>query len=121
MEVLLVLIILVLLGGTATLVYTNIQKNAYKKQAANQINQFKAALNLYRLDVGSFPSDQQGLTALISAPPDSSKWAGPYVDKQLPNDPWETPYKYTVVNADQVQITSAGPDRTEGTSDDITL
>ena len=122
-EVLLVLIILVLLGGTATLFFINVQKGAYINAAKNQINQFHSALDLYRLNVGTYPSDQQGLTALISPPAENAaKWQGPYVKTpNIPNDPWETPYKYTLVNADQVQISSAGPDKTEGTADDIVL
>jgi len=122
-EVLLVLIILVLLGGTATLFFINVQKGAYVNAAKNQINQFKSALELYHLNVGTYPSEQQGLTALISPPAENSaKWQGPYVKAQtIPLDPWETPYKYTLVNADNVQITSAGPDKTEGTADDIVL
>jgi general secretion pathway protein G len=119
--VLLVLIILVLLGGTATLFFINVQKSAYIKAAKNQINQFESALDLYRLSVGAYPSEGQGLNALISPPPENAgKWEGPYVKTPtIPLDPWETPYKYTLVNADAIQITSAGPDKTEGTADDI--
>jgi len=121
MEVLLVLIILVLLGGTASLFIINIQKGAYVKAATNQIHQFKEALDLYRLNVGAYPNAQQGLNALIQAPAESAaKWEGPYVKTaMIPNDPWDMPYKYEYVNAEQIQISSAGPDKTEGTQDDI--
>ena len=123
MEVLLVLIILVLIGGTASLFVINMQRGAFVDAAKNQINQFQQALDLYRLHVGMYPSEQQGLNALVASPGDLSsptKWRGPYMKTTIPNDPWETPYKYRVISAEQVQITSAGPDKTEGTADDIT-
>jgi general secretion pathway protein G len=123
LEVLLVLVILVLLGGTAGLFYVRVQTNAFQDSARNQINQFKTALDLYRLDVGLYPSEQQGLEALRQPPSDLSnqtKWRGPYVKDEIPKDPWEMPYKYTIVDETTVQITSFGPDRAEGTADDIT-
>jgi general secretion pathway protein G len=122
MEVLLVLVILVLLGGTAGLFFINIQKNAFQDTARTQINHFKSALDLYRLDVGMYPSEQQGLEALRQPPSDLSnvaKWRGPYVKDQIPKDPWEMPYKYVVVDEATVQIVSFGADRTEGTADDV--
>ncbi len=122
MEVLLVLVILVLLGGTAGLFFINIQKNAFQDTARTQITQFKQALDLYRLDVGSFPSEQQGLEVLHTPPSDLSnpqKWRGPYLKDAIPKDPWDMPYKYTIVDANTVQISSAGPDRQEGTQDDV--
>jgi len=122
MEVLLVLVILVLLGGTAGLFFINIQKGAFEDTARTQINQFKQALELYRMHVGMYPNDQQGLEALRVQPGDlsnPSKWRGPYIKEEIPLDPWENPYIYTKISEDEVQIRSAGPDRVEGTPDDI--
>jgi general secretion pathway protein G len=122
MEVLLVLVIVVMLGGTASLFFINIQTNAYKDAARNQINQFKQALDLYRMDVGMYPTDQQGLSVLHSAPTDLSnpaKWRGPYMKDEIPADPWENPYKYVKVSESEIEIISFGPDRVEGTEDDV--
>lgn len=122
MEVLLVLVILVLLGGTASLFFVRIQTSAFQDAARNQINQFKQALDLYRMDVGMYPSDQQGLEVLIAPPADLSnpaKWRGPYIKGTIPRDPWENPYKYSLLDAENVQIVSFGADRAEGTQDDI--
>jgi len=123
MEVLLVLVILVLLGGTAGLFFINIQKNAFQDTARTQIAQFKQALDLYRMDVGVYPTEQQGLSVLNAVPSDLSnpvKWRGPYLKTTPPNDPWDMPYKYMLLDANTVQITSFGPDRQEGTQDDVT-
>lgn len=122
MEVLLVLVILVLLGGTASLFFINIQKSAFQDTARTQINQFEQALELYRMHVGTYPSDQQGLEALRVAPADLSnpaKWRGPYIKDEIPLDPWENPYKYVKASEEDVQIMSFGPDRIEGTPDDV--
>lgn len=122
MEVLLVLVIVVMLGGTASLFFVNIQTNAYKDAARTQINQFKQALDLYRMDVGMYPTEQQGLAVLHSPPSDLSnpaKWRGPYMKDEIPLDPWENPYKYTLLGPDKVEIISFGPDRVEGTDDDV--
>ncbi|GIW92303.1 MAG: type II secretion system protein GspG [Pirellulaceae bacterium] len=122
MEVLLVLVILVLLGGTASVFFINVQKNAYIDTARTQINSLKQALDLYRMDVGSYPTEQEGLEALRTPPASLSnptRWRGPYMKDPIPNDPWDNPYVYRILDADTVQIISFGPDRMEGTADDI--
>jgi general secretion pathway protein G len=122
LEVLLVLVILVLLAGTATIFYAKMQTNAQRDVARTQIQMFKDALRIYFLDMGSYPSEQQGLDALMQAPGDMSnpnKWRGPYLEKANFSDPWEMPYKYMILDANNVQIVSFGPDRTEGTQDDV--
>jgi general secretion pathway protein G len=122
MEVLLVLVIILLLGGTASLFFVNIQTRAYEDAARTQINQFKQALDLYRMDVGMYPTEQQGLSVLHSRPGDLSnpaKWRGPYMKDEIPNDPWENPYKYIKHSEEKVEIISFGPDRVEGTEDDV--
>jgi general secretion pathway protein G len=50
---------------------------------------------LYKLDVGSYPTTDQGLEALITRPPGASRWAGPYLKgDKLPEDPWGRPFVY---------------------------
>ena len=122
MEVLLVLAILIILGATVTLGYRQIQGNAKKDAARNQVNMLESAVNTYALSVGTVPTTQQGLTALIEAPSDlknPAKWQGPYLAKALPNDPWDNPYQYEAQQGDQFRIWSMGPDGASGSEDDI--
>ena len=79
------------------------------------------ALDLYELDNGRYPTSQEGLSALCTAPPDAKSWRGPYL-KQNPIDPWGHPYKYAypgTKNPQDYDLYSLGPDGTEGTADDI--
>jgi general secretion pathway protein G len=50
--------------------------------------------DLYRLDVGHYPNSEQGLAALMKRPPAENRWQGPYLRKDIPNDPWGTAYQY---------------------------
>ncbi|MDB5815465.1 MAG: putative secretion system protein GspG-like 3 [Rhodocyclales bacterium] len=59
-----------------------------------QIEALGKALDAYRLDVGSYPTTEQGLNALMVKPNDEPKWNGPYLQKAVPNDPWNKPYIY---------------------------
>ena len=83
------------------------------------------ALDLYELDNGRYPTSEQGLEALLekpSIPPVPPNWSGPYLKKRLPNDPWGEPYVYRspgMNNTYDYDLFSKGPDRVEGSSDDI--
>ncbi len=84
---------------------------------------FDPPLGIYQLDIGSYPTTQQGLQALRVAPADlvdPSKWMGPYSSKDIPLDPWSNAYMYELESANQYRISSAGPDGQPGTTDDIT-
>lgn len=60
-----------------------------------EIESISSALDLYRLDVGSYPSEQEGLDALVHAPAGAEHWNGPYLRKpEAINDPWNRPYIY---------------------------
>lgn len=59
-----------------------------------QIESFHRALAAYRLDVGSFPSTEEGLNALMVKPASAAKWNGPYLSKAVPQDPWGKAYIY---------------------------
>lgn len=58
------------------------------KATRAQLDSFEKALGAYRLDVGHYPSTQQGLKALVERPPEEPKWSGPYLSKAVPPDPW---------------------------------
>jgi general secretion pathway protein G len=100
------------------------QGNANRDAAKTQLNSFKTAITLYQMDVGQVPTEDAAFDALINAPPDlpnPAKWKGPYFEKSIPLDPWDSEYVYEWLNADQYRIYSAGPDRQPQTDDDITL
>jgi len=122
MEVLLVLAILVVLGSMVTVGYMQIQKNANKSAAQSQIGLLEGAVQFYALNVGTCPTTQQGLLALREAPSDlknAAKWAGPYLAKELPIDPWGQPYQYEQISAEEFKIWSNGPDGQQGSEDDV--
>ena len=59
-----------------------------------QIDAFDKALDQYRLDTGRYPTTEEGLAALVQRPPSEPRWAGPYLKKAVPQDPWGRPYGY---------------------------
>lgn len=78
--------------------------------------------SIYQLDIGTYPTNEQGLQALREAPPDladPTKWTGPYAKKDIPVDPWSNEYIYELLGANQFKISSAGPDGQVGTEDDV--
>ena len=123
-EVLLVLVILVVIASLAVTAYGPIQRRAYINAAKTQIGAFETPLETYRLDVGDYPSTEQGLEALRIAPGDvpEGKWSGPYLGKDVPLDPWDQPYQYEYPGTHEEtkpDIWSYGPDMMDGTDDDV--
>lgn len=62
--------------------------------ARAQINSFMTALGAYKLDTGLFPTTEQGLAALRTAPANVNQWQGPYLPQEIPTDPWGNEYIY---------------------------
>lgn len=123
MEVLLVLAILVILGTLVVANFSGIFASSKIKAAQAQISALETQLDIYQLDIGSYPTTQQGLQALRVPPPDlanPTKWTGPYAKKDIPPDPWNSPYFYEWLGPNQYRIYSAGPDGVPNTADDIT-
>ena len=121
LEVLLVLTILVILGSTVTFYFARTQGKANARIAKVQINAISQLLEEYHIDVGSYPSTQQGLAALRTSPgdlADTTKWAGPYAKKDIEPDPWSHPYQYES-QGDTFRLWSWGADGQDGTEDDI--
>jgi general secretion pathway protein G len=94
-ELLVVLVILGLLAALAGPRVIGYLGGAKADTARLQVQNFKSALDLYRLDTGSYPASQQGLGALLRNPGNVPGWKGPYIDSPtLPNDPWGNPYVF---------------------------
>lgn len=116
------LVVLVIVGLLAALVGPNLYqriKPAKRSVAQSQIQNFITALDSYFIDTGQFPSVQQGLLALRSRPEGVSNWTGPYLNKDVPNDPWGNAYVYRVPGRNgSYEILSYGADGKEGGEDD---
>jgi general secretion pathway protein G len=94
LELLVVMVIIGLLAGyVGPRYFAQIGKSEVKTARA-QIQAFGKALDTYRLDVGRYPTTEQGLDALFARPENESKWQGPYLQKAAPADPWGNKYMY---------------------------
>lgn len=93
------LVVMVILGLLASLVLPNFFRQGAKARvgvARSQIAALGTALDAFALDVGRYPSDGEGLEALLEKPGDAKGWDGPYLKKSVPSDPWGNPYQYSV-------------------------
>ena len=93
-EMLVVLVLITLLAGLVGPRLFQKVGSAKVKVAAAQIELLSSALDTYRLDVGSYPTSEQGLVALRVEPEGAKNWDGPYLAKDVPADPWDNPYIY---------------------------
>ncbi len=111
------LIVMVIIGLIAALVGPRLFPKLGKgKQSAAkaQIELLGQALDQYRLDVGRYPTTQEGLNAL-NVNPGVDRWQGPYLKKELPQDPWNRPYIYQCPgNNGEYDLYSLGADGTPG-------
>jgi general secretion pathway protein G len=82
----------------------------------SQIQNFMTALGSYKLDTGTFPATELGLQALRVKPPEVNQWAGPYMPKDIPKDPWghDYLYKFPGEHGDEPDIISLGGDGQPG-------
>jgi general secretion pathway protein G len=94
LELLVVVAIIGLLAGYVGPKFFGQLGKAEVKAARAQIDGLEKALDQYRLDVGRYPSSEQGLNALMTQPSGATRWAGPYLKKGLPPDPWGKLYLY---------------------------
>ena len=120
-ELLLVLVILAILAAVVVPKFTGRTEQARTSAAKADVASLKVALNSFEVDTGRFPTNEEGLDALVNKPGDLQGWKRPYVEK-LPNDPWGHPYVYECPgkhNPSSYDIMSAGPDGNVGGDDDI--
>ena len=94
LELLVVMVIIGLLASYVGPRYFGQIGKSETKTAQAQIDAFGKALDQYRLDTGRYPSTELGLSALFVRPTNEPKWAGPYLTKAVPLDPWGRPYQY---------------------------
>ena len=123
-----ILIVIALLGGILALVATNLigtfDKSSADIEKLKVTQSFSSALMQYKLNVGAYPSTEEGLKALLVAPEGKAdNWKGPYIngEKDLV-DSFKAPYGYRypgVNNPSKYDLWSKGPDGQDGTADDI--
>jgi len=94
LELLVVVAIIGLLAGYVAPRYFGQVGRSEVNAAKAQIDALEKALDQYRLDTGTYPSNELGLNALVTRPPNEAKWNGPYLRKGVPLDPWGKPYLY---------------------------
>jgi len=93
-ELLVVMVIIGLLAGyVGPKLFAQIGRSEVKATRA-QIDALGKALDQYRIDVSRYPRSDQGLAALVARPADEPRWAGPYLSKAVPRDPWQNDYVY---------------------------
>ena len=112
------LVVMVIVGLLAALVGPRLFPKLGKgKQSAAkaQIELLGQALDQMRLDAGRYPTTQEGLSALAAKPAGGENWEGPYLTKNLPNDPWGKPYVYQCPGAHgEYDLYSYGRDGMQG-------
>ncbi len=112
------LVVMVIIGLLAAYVgpkyFSQVGKSEVKTSRA-QIVAFEKALEQYRLEVGSYPTTEQGLAALVAKPAQAVRWEGPYLAKSVPLDPWGHAYVYkSPGDHGDVDLTSLGRDGQPG-------
>jgi general secretion pathway protein G len=113
------LVVVMIIGLFVGLVGVNMFRRAdeAKRTAARaQIANFTSALGLFKLDTGTYPPTEVGLQALRVKPQIAAQWAGPYLQQDIPADPWGRPYlyKYPGEHGDEPDVVSLGADGQPG-------
>jgi len=112
-ELLVVILILGILAALIVPKFISHTDDARIARAKADVQTIAGSLDRYRLDTGTYPTDSEGLSPLVTAPSDVSNWKGPYIET-LPDDPWGHPYVYHQIDDHTVQVLSYGADGAEG-------
>lgn len=116
------LVVIVIIGLLASYVGPKFFSQIGKSEttvARAQMQAFQKSLDGYRIDVGRYPSTEEGLNALRAKPATNLKWNGPYLSKDPPLDPWGRPYVYqSTSESDGFEISSLGKDGQQGGAGD---
>jgi len=115
-EIRVVLVLIAVVMGVVGGNFIGKGEKAKADAARIEIGQIAQALDLYKLEVGRYPTTQEGLQALVQAPAGASNWNGPYWKKSsVPKDPWGNEYKYASPGSTApYEIVSLGADGKEG-------
>ncbi len=115
-EILVVITIIGLIMGLVGPRVLNYLSESKVKAATIQMQSFSSALDLFYLDLGRYPTTNEGLAALVQRPGGTTGWNGPYLkNSTVPNDPWGHPYKYrSPSDHGPFEIVSLGPSGKEG-------
>ncbi|PUA98800.1 general secretion pathway protein G [Acidovorax sp. 107] len=114
-ELLVVLAILTLLAGLVGPRVLGQLGGAKSKTAGVQIADLDKSLELFKLDVGRYPTTEEGLDALVKKPGSVNGWTGPYLKGGVPTDPWGHPYRYANPGPNGgIEILSLGADSAPG-------
>jgi general secretion pathway protein G len=123
MEVLLVLVILVILASLAVTTYSGVQSKALKQAAKTKVGLIAGQVDLYQLDMRSYPGSIQDLVNKPSDARAADKWSGPYLKESTAvTDPWDNEIRFAAPgkhNSSTFDVWSTGPDGQDGTADDI--
>jgi general secretion pathway protein G len=121
------LVVMAIIAMFLTLVGSRVFRNVEKSKqvvAKNQIHEFETVLDMFRLDVGRYPTTQEGLQALQVRPASLENWDGPYMKKDVPLDPWNHAYVYRCPGQhgdfDLIALGADGQEGGEGDNRDIT-
>jgi general secretion pathway protein G len=124
LELLVVILIIGLLTGIVAPRFMSQISRSEVTTARAQMDAFRKALDAFRIDNGRFPTTNEGLEALVTAPAGATRWNGPYLQGAIPVDPWGTPYQFQSPgpNGRDYQVLSLGRDRAPGgTGDDADI
>jgi general secretion pathway protein G len=115
LELLVVVAIIALLSSyVGPKLFSQIGKSEHEAAKA-QVDSITKALGAYRIDIGKFPSTEQGLLVLTVKPSAEPRWSGPYMQKSVPADPWGRPYIYTKLSGpNDFEVKTLGKDGREG-------
>jgi general secretion pathway protein G len=123
-ELLVVILILAILAALIVPRVVGRTDDAKIGAAKSDIKTLSGELDKFRLDTGRYPTTEEGLEALRTAPSDADGWKGPYLTKPVPLDPWQNPYEYETPGTDSdYSLMSLGADKApggEGPAQDIT-
>lgn len=120
MELLVVILIVGLLTGIVAPRLLGQVSRSEAVAARAQMDALDKALQAYRFDNGRYPTSAEGLSALTRAPAGAPRWRGPYLQGDVPLDPWDSPYQYRTPgrNGRDFDLVSLGSDRAAGGTGD---
>lgn len=119
------MLVLVILGVLAGVVVPKLIGSAEKSKvtaAQSGVHVLNGVIQTFYMHCKRFPTSEEGLNALVTKPADADGWAGPYIEPNNLKDPWDQQYHYVYPgthNPDGFDVYSSGPDKQDGTGDDI--